>query len=182
MKSAKQTTVGIWAWMASERAFVQSAIQGIIIAILFSFGVLLVATKNFLLAFQAILCVSVVILSVLAIMVLQDWMLGISESIAIVILIGLAVDYVIHLAHVYANSVLESRHEKMKQAFLEMGVSILSGTITTLGCGIALFGGRTITFRKFAVIITSTIIFSFLSAMLLFGAMCHIIGPERTTC
>lgn len=114
MKSAQQTTIGIWAWMASEHAFVISAIQGIIIAILFSFGILLVATKNILLAFQAIFCVTIVIVSVLAIMVLQEWMLGISESIAIVILIGLAVDYVIHLAHVYSNSVLETRHEKMK--------------------------------------------------------------------
>ena len=60
-----------------------------------------------------------------------------------------------------------------------MGVSILSGTITTLGCGISLFGGKLITFQKFAVIITSTISISFLSAMLLFGALCHVAGPQN---
>lgn len=60
-----------------------------------------------------------------------------------------------------------------------MGVSILSGTITTLGCGISLFGGKLITFQKFAVIITSTISISFLSAMLLFGALCHVFGPQN---
>ena len=115
-------------------------------------------------------------------MVLQDWNLGVSESIAIVILISLSIDYVIYLAHVYSISVLESRHEKMKQAYLEMGVSILSGTITTLCSGIVLFGGRTMTFRKFAVVITSTIIFSFISSMFLFGALCHFVGPEKATC
>lgn len=60
-----------------------------------------------------------------------------------------------------------------------MGVSILSGTITTLGCGISLFGGKLMTFQKFAVIITSTIAVSYLSAMLLFGALCHVMGPQN---
>jgi len=60
-----------------------------------------------------------------------------------------------------------------------MGISILSGTITTLGCGMSLFGGKMITFQKFAVIITATISISFLTAMLLFGALCHVIGPQN---
>ena len=59
-----------------------------------------------------------------------------------------------------------------------MGISILSGTITTLGSGVFLFGGKMVTFNKFAVIITSTISFSFLTAMLLFGSLCHIVGPQ----
>ena len=168
--------------MASEKAFVNSAIQGIIIAIVFSFVVLIISTNNILTAFLGILCISFVIISVLSIMVLQEWNLGASESIAIVILMSLSIDYVIYLAHVYSISVLGSRHEKMKQAYLEMAVSILSGTLTTLCSGIVLFGGRTISFQKFAVVIMSTIIFSCLSSMFLFGALCHFIGPQRATC
>lgn len=146
---------------------------------IFSFFILLIATRNIILAILSILCVSVVIVSVLAIMVMKGWELGISESISVVILIGLAVDYVIHLASDYTHSVHESRHDKIKQAYSEMGVSILSGTITTLGCGVALFGGKMITFQKFAVIISGTIAFSFVSAMFLFGALCHVLGPEK---
>lgn len=56
-------------------------------------------------------------------------------------MIGLAVDYVIHLAADYRHSVFKTRYEKMKQAYSNMGISILSGTITTLGCGASLFGG-----------------------------------------
>lgn len=70
----------------------------------------------------------------------------------------------------------------MQQAYEEMGVSILSGTITTLGCGVALFGGQLITFQKFAVIISSTICFSFMYSMLLFGALCHLSGPQNNFC
>jgi len=60
-----------------------------------------------------------------------------------------------------------------------MGISIFSGTITTLGCGSALYGGEMILFRKFAIIITTTISLSFLTSMLFFGALCHTIGPQN---
>lgn len=145
---------------------------------MFAFIVLLIATKNVILALLSVFCVSVVIVSVLAIIVLKGWELGLSESIAMVILIGLSVDYVIHLASDYKHSAHESRYDKMKQAYSEMGVSIMSGTITTLGCGSALFGGQMVTFQKFAVIISSTISISFICSMLLFGAFCHVLGPQ----
>lgn len=60
-----------------------------------------------------------------------------------------------------------------------MGESILSGTITTMGSGAFLFGGKMVTFQKFSIIITSTIGISYLVSMLVFGAMMHICGPMR---
>ena len=132
--------------MASERALATSAINGIAIAMGFAFIILLIATKNIIISVASIFCVAVVILSVVALMVIQGWELGISESISVVILIGLSVDYVVHLASDYKHSAHESRSNKIKQAYTEMGVSILSGTITTFGSGLALFGGEVVTF------------------------------------
>ena len=60
-----------------------------------------------------------------------------------------------------------------------MGFSIMSGAITTFGAGLPLFGGLLLTFQKFAIIICFTIFFSFMSAMLLFGALCHVVGPQN---
>lgn len=79
-------------------------------AICFSFVILLVATGNILLSLLAIICVAIVIVSVVAIMVFMDWQLGVSESIAVVIMIGLAVDYVVHLAADYKHSIHPSRN------------------------------------------------------------------------
>lgn len=121
---------------------------------------------------------AIVIVSVLAIMQFQGWEIGISECIAMVVLIGFSVDYVVHLSADYMHSAHKSRNDRMKQAYQEMGVSILSGCITTFGSGVFLFGGKVITFNKFAVMITSTISLSFLVAMMLFGAVMHVIGPQ----
>lgn len=60
-----------------------------------------------------------------------------------------------------------------------MGVSILSGSITTFGAGAFLLGGNLLLFKKFGILITSTIAISFFVAMLFFGAIVHITGPEN---
>ena len=59
-----------------------------------------------------------------------------------------------------------------------MGVSILSGCITTFGSGAFLFGGEILFFYKFAIIITITVIISLLVAVFLFGAIMHAVGPQ----
>ena len=76
-----------------------------ITAICFSFLILLIATGNILLSALAIICVAIVILSTVAIMVFNGWELGVAESVGIVIMIGLSVDYVVHLAADYRHSI-----------------------------------------------------------------------------
>jgi predicted RND superfamily exporter protein len=44
------------------------------------------------------------VLTELAIMVLNGWEFGISESTGIVVVIGLSVDYVVHLSAAYMHS------------------------------------------------------------------------------
>ena len=66
----------------------------------------------------------------------------------------------------------------MEDAYKEMSWSILSGSITTFGSGFFLYFCSLLIFKKFAFLITSTIVMSYLTSMLLFGAMCHIIGPQ----
>ena len=92
------------------------------------------------------ICVSVVIISVLSIEYHMGWEIGASESLAMVILIGFSVDYVVHLSSDFTHSAYASRNDKMKQAYEEMGISILSGCFTTFGSGAFLFGGTIVFF------------------------------------
>lgn len=101
IKSGVQTAGVFWCWMKSERAFVTSATNGMACAIGFAFLILLGATGNIILSIMSIISVGIVIVSVVAIMVFNGWELGVSESIAVVIMIGLSVDYVVHLAADY---------------------------------------------------------------------------------
>ena len=179
LETVLQDTGLIWALIPTEKAFVRSALQGIALAIFFAFTVLLISTGNVVQAVISILCVGVIIISVVCIMVLKEWELGTIESISVVITIGFSVDYVIHLSNDYMHASAESRHAKMKQAYTEMGISILSGAITPFVAGIPLFGGKLIFFTKFGVLICFTVAISFFVSMALFGAVIHICGPQN---
>ena len=62
----------------------------------------------------SVFCVGYVVVSVVAIIVLKGWQLGVSECTCIVIIIGFSVDYVVHLGSDYMHSRLESRVDKMR--------------------------------------------------------------------
>ena len=92
-------------------------------------------------------------------------------------LIGFAVDYVLHLNTDYMHSAAKSRFDKMRQAYREMSISITSGCITTVLCGVVLFFGNLMFFKKFAMIICLTAVMAYVLAMFTFGALMHILGP-----
>lgn len=75
------------------------------ISITFALIILVFSTHNFIMSFYSILSIIGIVLSVVSIMEMQGWELGIAESITIVILIGLSVDFVVHLANHYVESV-----------------------------------------------------------------------------
>jgi len=171
----------LWCWMMTERAFLRGAIQGIIISITFAFVVLLFATFNLIVGVISILSIGFIVTSVISVMIFAGWELGVSESVAVVILIGFSVDYVVHLASHYVHSPHHKRKDRMHESLAEMGVSIFSGAVTTFGAGIFLFGAVIIIFTKFAVLIVSTILFSLVYAMLFFSSVMFSIGPEGET-
>lgn len=168
-----------WAWMQTEQAFYDGVILGVSISGCLAFLILLIATRNVLISFYAIKSVVFIVMCVVAVMVLKDWQLGVSESIAMVIIIGFSVDYVVHLAAHYVNCAQESRFGRATDSISAMGVSIFSGAMTTLGSGVFLFGGKIIFFQKFALIITVTVLFSLSFALVYFLAFLHAFGPER---
>ena len=65
--------------------------------------ILLGTTRNIILAFFSIFCVAVVIVSEVALMVYMGWQMGVSECVNVVIIIGLSVDYCVHLATDYQH-------------------------------------------------------------------------------
>ena len=101
--------------------------------------VLLAATRNVATASIAIISVMGIVASVLGLCKwAMGWGLGIGESIAAVIVIGVSVDYVVHLSHVYVdaghrNPPLNSRAERVTFALTSMGATVFSGAVTTFG-------------------------------------------------
>lgn len=148
------------------------------IAIVFAFAIVLYATKNIIITAFSMVSVAFVVSGVVSVMVARGWQMGVSESISIVILIGFSIDYVVHLAAHYTHSGHQTREARAREALAEMGVSILSGGVTTFGSGVCLFGGKVLFFPKFALIITSTVGISLAYSLVYFMSLCLALGPE----
>ena len=165
--------------MRSEQAFYDGVFQGVSISAVLAFTIMIISTQNILIATYAIISVLWIVLTVVGIMVMNGYELGVSESIAMVIIIGFSVDYVVHLGAHYVHKKSPDRTDRTSDALGAMGVSIFSGAVTTFGSGVFLYGGHMIFFQKFALIITTTVFVSLIYALVYFVAFLHAFGPER---
>ena len=96
-----------------------------------------------------------------------------------VLVVGLSVDYVVHLAEGYCRSSASDRLTRTRDMLEEVGVSVLSGAITTLGASALLLLAQIIFFYQFGFFIFFTILFSIIYALILFTTFMGLAGPEN---
>ena len=102
------------------------------------------------------------------------------ESLNLVLVVGLSVDYVVHLAEGYSRSVQDDRLGRTKDMLEEVGVSVLSGAFTTLMSSVSMLFAQIIFFYQFGLFIFCTILFSILYSLFLFTTLMSLVGPQGT--
>ena len=102
-KSGKVATLGrgtqasgSHVWMDTQLSLVSSSLIGLAVSFVLSFLVLVVATRSFVASLISILAILGIVAVVLGSMVLGGRNLGFMESICVTVVVGLAVDYVVH--------------------------------------------------------------------------------------
>ena len=143
-----------------------------------AFIILLVSTRNWIISIFAVLDIIGIMLCELSIMYLLGWKFGVSECVAIVIIIGFSVDYVVHIANAYLESTAEDRFGRLSFSLLTMGISVVSGAITTFAAGFFLIFPDIVFFYKMGVLMVSTVGISITWAMCFFTSMVACIGPQ----
>ena len=96
------------------------------------------ATRNWIVTFYAIHCVGFICAAELALMHLRGYEMGVAESVGTIMVIGFSVDYVVHLAAHYVHSAAITRYPRTTESIGEMGISIFSGAMTTIGSAVFL--------------------------------------------
>ena len=147
------------------------------LALLFSFIVLSVVSGNPIMAFLSVGTIALIVIDVFAFTVLMGYKLGVLEAINYVVVIGLSIDYTVHLSEAYTESHARDRHGRVILMMEEMGVSVLSGAVSTLGACFFMFFAPNTFFVKFASFIFCTITLSCLYSLTFFPALLAIIGP-----
>lgn len=109
------------------------------------------------------------------------WKLGVLESVNLTLVVGLAVDYVVHLAEGYMELKDFNRLTKVRHTLGHVGISVISGACTTLGASVFMLAAKIVFFAQFGIFIFCTIGFSLLFSLFFFTAILALIGPEGDT-
>ena len=116
--------------------------------------------------------------AVVGLIPLLGWKLGVMESLNLTLVVGLAVDYCVHLADGYVRSKKTKRVDRLRDMLRTVGVSVLSGACTTLGASAFMLGSQIMFFFQFGIFMFCTIGFSIIFALGFFTVVVGLIGPE----
>merc|ERR1712217_997995 len=170
-----------WVWMHTQGLFTRGAISGACIGTWVAFLVILIATQQIIIALAAFLTISSILVTVIAMMKIADYEMGTITSICITILAGFAVDYVVHLAHAYNHAEADTRIKKFQEAFDVIGVSVLSGMVTSVLAAGVLLTCTLQFFAKFGFFMIFPVIWAWLWGNCFFICLMRLIGPEKNT-
>merc|ERR1719188_39800 len=95
--------------------------------------------------------------------------------------VGLSVDYTVHLLHAYNHSSEKTREGRTKACLEAMGITVLSGSVTTLLAAIPLFLCLLRFFQQYGTFVFFTILLSILCAIFLLPPVLLTVGPEGHT-
>jgi hypothetical protein len=149
---------GLFIKMQQVKAFNDSAVSGILIALGFGALVLMIMTGNLMVTVISVISIIGIVISVVGMMTLYGWTLGVIESVCLTLVSGFSVDYVVHYGLSYiecqedgAFNLGKGRQNRVRFAFFEMGVSVLGGSVTTIGASAFLFFCTIGLFQKFGI-------------------------------
>lgn len=167
-----------WMQMEMESKVVSSTMMAFAGSITVSLLAVALFTQNAVIALYVCLNI-VLVVCILAgfLLNVMGYEFGVAEAIGATIFVGLSVDYCLHLAHAYNEAPGNCSRQKIRQALVVIGPSILGGASTTIVGTAFLLPCRILLFQKlgWSLFANSTVsillTFSFLCPMLI------ILGP-----
>eukprot|EP00924_Labyrinthula_sp_SR-Ha-C_P005077 snap_masked-scaffold_1-processed-gene-20.21-mRNA-1 protein AED:1.00 eAED:1.00 QI:0/-1/0/0/-1/1/1/0/1001 len=180
LKTTFQTSQARQDAVTSE-AIIEGLFQGMIIAFSIAIVALVVTTDNYILGSFAFLTIAIIVCSILGTVQLVGWTLGQYEAIAIIVSIGLSVDYSVHLSVQYNSAGAEgkeTREERFEFAASRMGPSVITGFVTTAAAISVLLASQAAFFARLGALIIMTVIYSIAASFFFFLPMTKVLGPQ----
>ena len=118
--------------MAHGIVFLQGLTRALMYTPCFCMLAILLFLRDLVTCYIALYTVLGIIVAVLGILNAASVTLGPIEALALSVTIGVSVDYLIHLAYAYKNSIVSERYYKARAAFLARASSITAAAVTTM--------------------------------------------------
>jgi len=169
-----------WELYPTLQAFLAGVFRSLIFTPLFCMGAVFAIVRDVAICYAALVSVVGMIILTMGLLYVIGTPLGPIESLALAVIIGVSIDYLIHLAFAYKNSLMQHRYYKSRAAMLARTNSIVSAALTTLCSVVPLLGAKILPFRQFGTIFTIVTLISLLFSLAFFNAFLMAAGPLQT--
>ena len=181
LKNGWQTDRGAWRWFNTVQNMNDNFVDATMMCLGVALGIALISTANIVVTVLTIVSIGIILASTMSVVVSLGWTLGFLEAICLCILIGLSVDFVIHMGHAYCAAAARGVHtrvERTKEAFARMAYPIASAAFTTFASASALFFCTITFFQKFGTIVMTSMICALCVSLAFYVALLLTVGPE----
>merc|ERR1719401_1998883 len=176
-------TCSMWSWMSTQEEILRSVFTSIGACLAITWLILILATSNWIVASMCLACITVILMVFALFITIVGWSLGIFEAVGLIVVVGLSVDYTVHICHSFNECRFvagrkASRAERTTHALMEMGVSVVSGAATTFLASLFLLPTSFTFFFYFGIFMLVTVVVSLSVALTLLPALLYTWGPE----
>ena len=162
-----------------QKSLFDGTFIAIAVAMIMSFLVLVVSTRNIILSLFAILTVFSIILITIAILVVLGWELNILESVVITLAIGLSVDFTLHYGIMYKLSGQTDRAASVRSSLATVGSPVAMAAFTTFAAGLCLLPARVLAYIQIGTFIVVLMTISWIFSTFFFLALLSAWGPNK---
>ena len=173
-----RATSECWVRMATELQAIRGTVSSIAVSLAFAVFATLIFTGDAFVALMALLSMLAIILAVIAILVALKVKFGIVEAISLTILVGISVDFSLHLAESFTRSHFTSRGLRGVDAVSRVGYPIFSAAMTTMSAVMPMLWCQVQVLVRFGQIIPLCIVMSLVYGVHFFLPMLMSFGPN----
>lgn len=172
-------TTSTWVRMRTELAFISGTLRSVLISSLCIGVTILVFTRNLLIMTYTLCVIVSVVVALLGYYVMWGWTLGAVESLSVSIVMGLAIDYVLHIGHAFVESKASTRFGKTNHAMIFIGPSVFAASFTTISSMVVLLFCQLYIFNQVGIIVAATLATGIVFCFFCFVPILMIAGPLR---
>lgn len=169
-----------WGVISTVSMFLDGVTRALIFTPAFCVAAVFVTVRDLVICYAALYSVAGMLIVMMGLLHVCGTPLGPVESLAIAVIVGVCIDYLMHLAFAYRNSLMTHRYYKSRAAMLARTSSIVSAALTTLFSVAPLLASKLPPFRQFGFIFTMVTLVSVAFALGFFNALMMSICPLRT--
>lgn len=171
-------TAACWVRMATELQAIDGTATSIMVSLAFAVFATVIFTGDIIVSIAALFSMVAIILCVIAILVALGIEFGIVEAISLTILVGISVDFSLHLAEAFTRSHFTHRGLRGVDAVSRVGYPIFSAAVTTLSAVLPMLWCKITILVNFAQIIPLCISASLVYGLHFFAPVLMIVGPN----